>query len=725
MSDERGRTSAVRRSEGIERNEAGESFSSACPSPSQETYPVRLNDPLSREKEVSMTAWVFLVFVIGFFPSLLHGAEPPEVTFPPVVVTTDRLRDVEEPIEKVPGKVIVITEDEIKALGAQTIQEVLQYQTGMVLYDQVGNDFQSTVDMRGFNGQPVTATSVFIDGVRVNEPDFNTINFDLIPIEDIERMEILPGTATVFGRDALGGVINITTKRGRRDGPHFGLSLGGGSFARQKYGFSTDGPLPFGNLDYYFGVTRELTDGFRDASGGRITRLFGKLGFRPSDNTDLTLSYTHVLDHLKQAGSLPASILRVDRRANLTPGDFSDSNLNLVALNLRQKLPAGFSLALNGFFRGNDQEGFVVGLSSQSTLETKLHSGGGTAQLTHEGSILSRRNLATFGIEYGHNRFDITNSGDFSGFTFLTKQLTNENVGGVYLTDSFSLLEPLVLNAGFRYDWDHFNFTDKLAPALDGKNNYNRFSPKAGLAYTPITDLTLSFNYSEGVRFPTVSEMFAQGPFGSNPDLRPMTSRNFEIGVKGKWANWLEASLALFYTPVRDEILFIVIDPVTFTGRNENISRTLRRGVELSAKARYQRWLDVFVNYSYTKATFETDVLLFSGQVRKGDELPLVPHHRVGVGVNTYPFEGATVSLFGLYVSEQFMLRDEPNQAKEVADYFVLNSRVAYQWRQWTAFVNFNNLANRKYSTSGVLVNEPFRVPAPGFNVLAGLSFRY
>ena len=106
----------------------------------------------------------------------------------------------------------------------------------------------------GFNGQPVTTTVVFVDGVRINEPDFNTINFDLIPIEDIERIEILPGTATVFGRNALGGVINITTKRGRTEAPRFGVSIGGGSFSRQKYGFSTDGLLPFGNLDYYFGV---------------------------------------------------------------------------------------------------------------------------------------------------------------------------------------------------------------------------------------------------------------------------------------------------------------------------------------------------------------------------------------------------------------------------------------------------------------------------------------
>ncbi|HWH80363.1 MAG TPA: Plug domain-containing protein, partial [Candidatus Binatus sp.] len=193
---------------------------------------------------------LFLLFLL-LSPASVYCQE----ALPPVVVSSTRLRDVEQPPTQVPAKVIVVTADEIQKLGAKNIQEVLEYQTGIVTYDAVGNEFQKTIDLRGFNGQPVTATSVFVDGVRINEPDFNTINFDLIPIEDVERIEILPGTATVFGRNALGGVINITTKRGRTDRPHFGGEIGGGSFGRQKYSFSTDGPLPLAsNFDYYFGV---------------------------------------------------------------------------------------------------------------------------------------------------------------------------------------------------------------------------------------------------------------------------------------------------------------------------------------------------------------------------------------------------------------------------------------------------------------------------------------
>ena len=570
----------------------------------------------------------------------------------------------------------------------------------------------------------------FVDGVRINEPDFNTINFDLIPMEDIERIEIMPGTATVFGRNALGGVINITTKRGRTEKPRFDASVGGGSYGRQKYSFSTDGPPAIWQSRLLFRRLKRADRGFRDASGGRITRLSGKLGYRLGDNTDATLSYTHVLDHLKQAGSLPVSLLHADRTANLSPGDFTDSDLNLVALNIRHKLPAGFSLAVNGFYRNNDQEGFVRGLTTESLLQTNLGAGGGVAQLTHEGAILARKNLATLGLEYTRNQFDISNCGFFatsqslsscgsSGFDFLSKQFTKENVIGAYLSDSFTLFEPLTLNAGFRYDWDQLNFTDKLDATLSGDKTFRRLSPKAGLVYTPINNLNLSFSYSEGIRIPTVSELFAQGPFGSNPNLAPMTSRNFELGAKGKWADWLEATVSSLLHACEKRNSFRCYRSGQFFWNEQRTSTgRLARVSNFPLKGHYKQWLDGFINYTATKATFETDVLLFSGQVTKGDELPLVPRHRVSAGINVHPMEGLTLSLFGNYASSQFLLGDEPNQGKKLADYFVLNSRIAYEQKYWTAQAPLNNMTDRKYSTSGIITNQPVLCPRAGIQCL-------
>src|SRR3990172_8106087 len=102
---------------------------------------------------------------------------------PEVSVSGSRLPDVPVDIRTLPAKVTVITADDIRRSCAKTVQEAIQWATGIVMYDQVGNAFQQTVDLRGFSGQPVPATSVFVDGMRINEPDFNTVNFDLIPYE--------------------------------------------------------------------------------------------------------------------------------------------------------------------------------------------------------------------------------------------------------------------------------------------------------------------------------------------------------------------------------------------------------------------------------------------------------------------------------------------------------------------------------------------------------------
>ncbi len=674
-----------------------------------------------------------IIFSLFLLPmgSPAGEAEPEqEETLKPVLVTTTRLKDVEEEASRIPSKVVVITKDDIARQGAKTVQEALQYQTGIVLYDLIGNEFQSTVDLRGFNGEPGPATTVFVDGVRVNEQDLNQVNFDLIPIEDVEKIEILYGPGTMYGRNSLGGVINITMKRGSKDKPSVSGETGGGSYFRQKYSFAADIPLPLPNLNYYFSGTRELSNGYRQDSDGRITRIFNKLGYFNESGTDATLSYTHVTDLLKQAGSLTQAQLGRHRRDNLTPGDFHGSNYNLVILNLRQKLPAGFSMALNSFYRGNDTEIFTVGLSNFiSDAFIDYQQWGGTLQFSND-RALSERNSFNLGIEYGNNHFTNDTTSSFLGFPLApSRTSTDEDVVGVYLLDTLDIFESLSVTGGFRYDWDRIDQTDRITPALSFVKTFNRFSPRAGIVYNPLPTLSFYFNYSQGFRTPTVSEFRA---FLTVPviftDLDPVRSQNFEVGVRGRLAHWLDGSVVFFYTPVKDEIFFVVTDPSTGSGRNLNINSSLKRGVEITINGRYGKRVNGFLNYTYTKATFETDVLLFSGQVRKGDEFPLVPNHRVGIGVNFLPTEGLTVSLFGNYVGSQYLLGDEPNQLKKLDDYFVLNGKASYNWKNFTAYITGSNLTNNKFETFGIVGGfpaQPFLVPFPTTTVFAGIKFRY
>jgi len=667
---------------------------------------------------------------------------------PEVVVSSTRLPDAPVDARTLPAKVTVITAEDIRKSGAKTVQEAIQGATGIVMYDLVGNAFQQAIDLRGFNGQPVPSTSVFVDGQRINEPDFNTINFDLIPFDTIERIEIIPGPATIYGKNALGGVVNIITKRGGDKRQVTGEALFG-SWGRQRYTINASGPI--GKFDYYFNLGKEREDGYRDESGANISRVYGRVGYRPAEETDITLSYTYVTDKLFQAGALPMSVAAVNPRANFTPGDFVDNNSNVVRLTGRQGLPLGFSLNVNGFYRQLDQAQFGVGqpffpgsiLSTAQTIST-TQSWGGTVQLAQNTPLFGRHNNLVFGADAQRNDFG-SRLASTSGFgPFNNRTDTNENILGLYAQDTLSLLPQLLLTAGVRYDQDMIesNFEDTFTPPGIGKKTFYRTNPRAGLTYLIHPDASVYFNYSQGFRVPTYQELFPV--IGqSNQFLKPITSDNFEVGGKARLWNWGEASLSLFQSDVRNEIYFTCTNCDVFSGGydglNRNINRTRRQGFETSLKGRYNEYFDGMINYSFTEATFQSAFNISATKaIMPGNTIPLVPKNRFSVTGNIHPSEGLTLSLIGLYVGSQFYLNDESNTQPRLPSYFLLNGRLAYErpvpGGRLTAFLMLNNILNQKYFTSGTMASntltgggalEQFVMPAPTFAIYGGLSYRF
>jgi iron complex outermembrane recepter protein len=677
---------------------------------------------------------VCVVLLTYFVASTTHAQSEDVLETREVVVSSTRLPDTPVDARTLPAKVTVITAEEIKKSGAKTVQEAIQWATGIVMYDQVGNAFQQTIDLRGFNGQPVPNTTVFVDGQRMNEPDFNTVNFDLIPYETIDRIEIIPGAAAIYGKNAMGGVINIITKRGGEKRQVTGEAMGG-QWGRQRYTVNASGPI--GKFDYYVNLGKEKEDGYRDDSSANISRVNGRVGYRPTEETDVTLSYTFVTDKLYQAGSLPLSIASVNPRANFTPGDFVDHDTNVVRLTGRQGLPWGFSLNVNGFYRDLDEQLFTVGLSSIAQTISTTQSWGGTVQLTQVAPLFGHQNNLAFGADMQRNDFR-SRLAATSGFgPFNNRTDTNENILGLYAQDSLSLLPQLILTAGVRYDQDSIqtNFEDSFTPPGVGKKTFNRTNPRAGLTYLIHPIASVYFNYSQGFRVPTFLELFPLVGFQSNPNLKPETSDNFEIGGKvGLW-NWGEASLSLFQSNVKNQIYFTctncdAADPATFNGLNHNVDRTRRRGVEASFKGRYNEYFDGIINYTYTEATFQSAFNISATQtIMPGNTVPLVPKNRLSVTGNVHPTEGLTLSLIGLYVGSQYYLNDETNTEPQLPSYFLLNGRLAYErpvpGGRLSGFLMLNNILNQKYYTSGILFPEQFVVPAPTVAVYGGLSYRF
>ncbi len=291
-----------------------------------------------------------------------------------------------------PGRVDRLGEEEIRGARSSALPDVLERLPGVTLQNEQGSRFQPSLSLRGFGVSSVTGLpqgfSVFLDGVRLNEPTVEEVNFDLIPLEDVERIEVIRGPSVLFGRNTLGGAINLVTRRGREP-REIVPEVAAGSFGRRDLRLRLGGAAR--PLDWAFSLTDSRDDGYRDFTGGRTSRAFGKVGL-DLGGTDLTLSYQYANNHVGQAGSLPESEARRHPRRSFSP-DFFAPELHMAILSGEHRLDERLTVAVNAFVRALDAEQFNVNvIAPNSRLVSRTLSTGGTLQATHDGR--SRRGAA-------------------------------------------------------------------------------------------------------------------------------------------------------------------------------------------------------------------------------------------------------------------------------------------------------------------------------------------
>src|SRR5216110_1929303 len=212
-----------------------------------------------------------------------------------------------------PSRVDTLTGPELTRDRPSVLPDALERLPGVTLQSEQGNRLQPNLAVRGFTASPVTGLpqglSVFLDGVRLNEPTVEEVNFDLIPLEDVERVDVIRGPSVLFGRNTLGGAISMVTRRGK-EVREIVPEVAVGSFGRRDYRLRLGGAdRP---LDYALSLTESLEDGYRDFADSRASRVFGKLGLA-TGGTDATLSNQYSQARIKQAGSMP------ERDARETP----------------------------------------------------------------------------------------------------------------------------------------------------------------------------------------------------------------------------------------------------------------------------------------------------------------------------------------------------------------------------------------------------------------------
>lgn len=647
--------------------------------------------------------------------------------------SSQRLPDRALEESRTPGLTTVLDRRRIEESGARTLQELLAGELGVNVFDETGNRHQRTLELRGFNNTPVPAVALVVDGVRVNEPDLGQTSFHLIPLETVERVELHPGPGTLYGKDALAGVLYVTTREPAQDAVRGELATELGSFDRKKAAGSASGTR--GALGYFVSASKENDHGYRESSDADVNAALVKLRWRAGERARTTASYARVDDRLEQPGSLTGAELATGERRHVSAVR-ARGRLDFLTLEHRLALPLGFSAAGNAHLRRRrEATPSNRGRSSLSESLAGMEQKGFTGQLSHEGSLLDRRSLLAVGFEAARGDADSQSRGTFGGFPFASGRVARTDATAVFAQETLDLWpERLILTAGLRYDAARTAYRDPLAPANDGSQAFNRSSPRVGLNWNPREDLRLHAVYAEAFRVPTVLEISSLGPFGRG-DLRPVKARNVELGFKARLAGPVELRGALFRTELRDEIYF---DPTQgLFGRNINLDRSRREGVEWGLKADAGT-VEGFLNHAYTRASFQTPLAL-SGvpfpatqSVADGDRLPTVPEHMLSLGLGWRPLEGALLSWSGRCRGSQYLVGDEENARARMPSWCTLDLGASYDAGAWRLFVAGRNLTDKKHQTRGILAADPatgaaerFLVPGEGASVTAGVAFRF
>lgn len=689
------------------------------------------------------------------------------------VIGTTPIAGIGVPVSQVPANVQITTGASIQKQKTLDLSEYLDNNLGSVTLNHgQNNPFQPDVNFRGLTASPLLGTaqglSVFVDGVRVNEPFGDVVNWDLIPQNAISTVTLIPGSNPVFGLNTLGAALSVSTKSGFQY-PGASVSLSGGSWGRKaaEVEYGAHGEL----TDLFIAGNFADEDGWRDYSPSRIKTVFGKAGWEREDS-DLDVSLMLADNQLEGTQALPLGWLDTREQAYTWP----DRNVNKTAfLNARAShfLSTDQLLAGNIYFRrytndnfssnvndecenapGNCAGGVGAGepqaINDRSKIETSGY--GGSVQLSLLGDLGGKKNTLTVGASADIGRTQFTQSAEEADFNsargtvgtgiveLATDVDTSNDYYGLYFTDLYSFSERLHLTLSGRYNWANITIKDNtgLEPALNGDHTFKRFNPAAGLNFSPSAALTTYVSYSEGMRAPTPVELTCADPaapcrlpnnFLADPPLEKVVAKTSEIGARGNWTDEFKWSAALYRTDLNNDIIFISSGGAVNAGFFQNAGKTRRQGLELGMKARVDK-LNLALHYGYIDATFESPLRLNSPnnssadalgdiQVAAGDKIPSIAAHSIKLRAEMDVTETVSLGSNVMYFSSQYARGDENNQdaSGKLPGYTLVNLDARYQMtRQLQFFGRVNNVLDKDYETLGVLGENFFNGPGRTFD---------
>jgi outer membrane receptor protein involved in Fe transport len=614
------------------------------------------------------------------------------------VIGVTPFRGLDLPADMVPGNIQSATSAEIERLHAADLGAFMNRRLGSVFINEAqGNPLQPDVQVRGFVASPLLGqsqgVSVYQNGVRINEPFGDTVNWALVPESAIASVDLIPGSNPLFGLNALGGALSIRTKSGFT-APGTGGEFQGGSFQR-VIGEIESGASFDDRLSYYGSARYLAEDGWRQFSPSSAMHLFGDVGWR-GETSSASANVTVVDTDLIGNGPAPIELLEIDRSAIFTRPDQTENALAMATVTGTWRWTENASLDGVGYFRRSDiqtlngddsdfeaceQDPLFVceeggpGEQEEIALDevgnpipfndavdgatvnrsvTDQDSLGASLLLSVSRRLLDRPNWFVVGasLDWGDTEFNsntelgrldetraAVSSGTFVGDSFVRVDSETRN-RSVFFSETLAVTPALGITLSGRYNGTTVELRDQLGTELNGSHDYSRFNGSAGVTWQVSPAADFYAIYGESNRAPSPVELTCANPddpcrlpnaFLSDPPLRQVVARNIEAGARGRWRR-MDWHVGFFQTTNEDDIIFISAGALSNQGFFDNVGDTRRLGAEVSLTGTgFDERLLWALHYTRLDATFRDSFIVTSpnNPAAVGGELPVPSGSRI------------------------------------------------------------------------------------------------
>jgi len=591
------------------------------------------------------------LFVVETVPSLAVMMEE-------TVVTASRI---EEELQFAPDSVTVVTAREMEEKGRKTVIDVLRDVPGVIVSRNGSFGGSASIYMRGTSN---AHTLIMIDGVRVGDSMATDGKLSLsdLSTDNIERIEIVRGAQSVlYGSDAIGGVINIITKKGKGK-PAFTFSSEAGSFEsfREKVGVSggTD------RVSYSASVERYDTQGVskaeEDLPGVDEDDYYNKTNVSARINADLsdTVAVGFSVCHTESEMDYDAMDWMTGRA--IDADNVQGTTMTSMSANFDQDLTDWWQHVIKAGTTDVEREYMANGAFNNAFGGTSRQ-----ASWQHNFFIGSVDTISA-GFDYEEEE------GDLQDPTWGNIPNKSTNTKSFFIQNKLTPLPGLSVTLGYR--------------AIDHQTFGSEDTYKAAAAYVfGPTGTKIRGGYGTGFHAPSLYQLYSS--YGST-SLKPEESTGYDIGIEQPLLNdTVRASLTYFYNEIEQLIDF---NMVTWKYYNVGVAET--KGVEAALSFEPVGWMFVDLAYTYTEATDET-----AGGANQGKDFVYRPQHTGSASVTVTPMDGLTFNVNAQYTGERYR---DANNANEMPDYLLVNCAASYDVTEWLeVFGRIENLTDENYQS--------------------------